>query len=359
MVPLLMLSATVGALPQSLPVRGIHLMAPYPAEVPAAVDFIEKDLAREGINTLVLEIGYRFRFARRPEVADEGALSREDVGRLAAACRGRGIRFIPLVNCMGHQSWARATGGLLRSHPELDETPGRYPENEGIYCRSYCPRHPDLHAILFDVLDEVAEAAEADAVHVGMDEVFLLGEDGCPRCRGASKAEIFAKEVRALHEHITRSGRQMWMWGDRLLDGATTGLGEWEASTNGTFPAVQEVPRDVVINDWHYESSPGTAAHFALLGFPVVSSPWRKAEVAQAQLDLVEALRRHAPPAVAARAQGMLQTTWCGFAEFVKAYRLESGASPQATEAATVFKALFAEMRKRGLTPQPSTLPGP
>jgi hypothetical protein len=353
------LSTAIGASAQSLPVRGIHLMAPYPAEVPAAVELIEKDLAKEGVNTLVLEIGYRFRFARRPEVADDGALSREELERLAAACRGGGIRLIPLVNCLGHQSWAKVTNGLLRSHPELDETPGRYPQNEGIYCRSYCPRHPDLHAILFDVLDEIAEAAGADAFHVGMDEVFLIGEESCARCRGANKAELLAQEVKALHEHLTRSGKQMWMWGDRLLDGGATGLGEWEASTNGTFPAVNEIPRDVVINDWHYESSPGTAAHFAVLGFPVVPAPWRKADVALAQLDLVEALRRHATPPVAARAQGMLQTTWCGFAEFVKAYRLEDGANPRATEAATVFKALFAEMRKRGLAPQPPALPAP
>jgi hypothetical protein len=32
---------------------------------------------------------------------------------------------------------------------------------------------------------------------------------------------------------ICRSARrQLWLWGDRLLDGKLTGLGEWEASRN-------------------------------------------------------------------------------------------------------------------------------
>lgn len=37
---------------------------------------------------------------------------------------------------MPARSWAKSTGALLRAHPEFDETPGKYPQNEGIYCRS-------------------------------------------------------------------------------------------------------------------------------------------------------------------------------------------------------------------------------
>jgi hypothetical protein len=46
-----------------------------------------------------------------------------------------------------------ATGNLashLRAHPEFDETPGKYPSNEGIYCRSYCPLHPQVHDVVFE-----------------------------------------------------------------------------------------------------------------------------------------------------------------------------------------------------------------
>ena len=35
---------------------------------------------------------------------------------------------------------------------EFDETPGKYPNNEGIYCRSYCPLHPEVHEVLFDLV---------------------------------------------------------------------------------------------------------------------------------------------------------------------------------------------------------------
>ncbi len=253
-------------------------------------------------------------------MADLDALSKEDMKKLLSASRDARVHLIPMINCLGHQSWAKTTFGLLRAHPEFDETPGKHTNNEGIYCRSYCPLHPDLHAVLFDLIDELADVVEADAFHVGMDEVFLLGENDCTRCRGRGRAELFAQEVRVLRDHLAQSKRTMWMWGDRFLEGKVSGMGEWEASLNDTGSAIQQVPRDIVICDWHYDKMEPTAAYFALEGFPVVSAPWRKTEVALGQLALMRQISARANTAIAARMQGMLQTTWVGMGAFIKAY---------------------------------------
>ncbi|MGQ9917025.1 MAG: hypothetical protein ACUVS7_06385 [Bryobacteraceae bacterium] len=117
---------------EPLPVRGIHLAAPRPEEMDLALRFVREALPKEDVNTLVLEFNYRYRYTSHPEVVDEPALVREDVERLAAACREAGVKLIPMINLLGHQSWAKTTFGLLRSHPEFDETPGKYPGNEGI-----------------------------------------------------------------------------------------------------------------------------------------------------------------------------------------------------------------------------------
>jgi hypothetical protein len=335
------------ALGQPLPVRGIHLAAPMPDEISLAERFIKEGLAKEGVNVLVLEFNYRYRFTKRPEVVDGNAASREDVKRLLAACREAGVRLIPMINLLGHQSWAKTTFGLLRSHPEFDETPGKYPGNEGIYCRSYCPLHPEVHAVIFDLIDELAEAAEADAFHVGMDEVFLIGEDDCARCKGKSRADLFAGEVRVLRDHLAASNRTMWIWGDRFLDGDTTGLGRWEASTNGTALAIRAVPKDIFISDWHYEVAHPTATYFALEGFNVVTSPWRRPSVALRQLDALRLARANSSPAVAARLQGMLQTTWCGFGPFARAYFGEEIRNRSAMEALVTFRELYRELRRQ------------
>ncbi len=330
-----------------LPVRGLHVMAPKPDELQDSVRFIREALPKEGVNVLVLEFNYRYKSLKRPEVVDEDALSREDVRSLVSACRFAGVRLIPEINLLGHQSWSKTTGALLRSHPEFDETPGKYPENQGIYCRSYCPLHPGVHDVVFDLVDDLADACEADAFHVGMDEVFLLGENDCPRCKGKNKADLFAQEVRTLHDHLAKTGRTMWMWGDRFLDGDITGLGQWEASKIGTAAALQQIPKDIVICDWHYESAAPTAAYFAVAGFPVVSCPWRKPGVALAELQLVQHVRLNAPPATASRMLGMLQTTWSGgLGSFAKAYFSASDSRGSVDPALLTFRELFAEMRK-------------
>ncbi len=333
----------------AVPVRGLHIGGPSPADVPLLVRFITEALPKEGVNTLIIEVNYQYKFQKHPEVSDANALSREDVQQIAAAARQAGVRLIPMINCLGHQSWAKTTFGLLRSHPEFDETPGKYPNNEGIYCRSYCPQHPAVHDVLFDLIDELSDAFGADAFHVGMDEVFLLGEPDCPRCKGRLKADLFADEVRRLRDHLALNKRTMWIWGDRFLDGAATGLGEWEASFNGTHPSIDQVPRDIMICDWHYDTAAPTAVLFALKGFPVVSSPWRDPKVALGQLELIHSVRANAGEPVGPRMQGVLQTTWTGAGPFLRAYfgeKAPAGQDKAAAEAAQCFRTLFETLRK-------------
>lgn len=343
----LITALALAAAAEPLPVRGIHLAAPRPDEMDLALRFIREALPKEGVNTLVLEFNYHYRFTSHPEVVDEPALSRQDLQRLAAACREANVRLIPMINLLGHQSWAKTTFGLLRSHPEFDETPGKYPDNQGIYCRSYCPLHPEVHNVVFDLMTELMDATGATDFHAGMDEVFLLGEDDCARCRGRDRAELFAGEVKTLRDFLARRNARLWIWGDRLLDADLTGMGKWEAAENGTARAIQLIPRDVVISDWHYEAPHPTAPFFALQGLPVVSSPWRKPSVALEQLQIVRRTRATAARPVAARMLGMLQTTWVGFGPFVRAYFGEDKAPrPQVAEAVLCFRELFQELRR-------------
>jgi hypothetical protein len=51
-------------------------------------------------------------------------------------------------------------------------------------------------------------------------------------------------------------------------------------------------PKDIVICDWHYNEARGTISLFATNGFDVVACPWRKADVALAQLKEIRELRQ-------------------------------------------------------------------
>ncbi len=55
-----------------------------------------------------------------------------------------------------------------------------FPNNEGIYCREWDVLNPEVGRIVFELMDEIIEAFRADAMHIGMDEVFLLGSEKWP-----------------------------------------------------------------------------------------------------------------------------------------------------------------------------------
>jgi hypothetical protein len=59
------------------------------------------------------------------------------------------------------------------------------------------------------VPDEIIDAFDADAIHVGM--------------------------------------------ADRFIDGAKFNMTKWESSLNGTYPAIDMVPKDIIMCPWHYD----------------------------------------------------------------------------------------------------------
>ncbi len=250
---------------------------------------------------------------------------------------------------------------LLQAYPDFDETPwvkmpARYawPNADKLYCKSYCPRHPKVHEVVFALVDELCDAFETDAFHAGLDEVFYIGEEKCPRCSGRDKARLFADEVKRIHDHLAGKGRKLWMWGDRLLDGKTTGLGEWEASTNGTDRAIDLIPKDVVICDWHYDRAVPTPAYFAMKGFGVVTCPWKKPGTAVVQLEEMLELRAQSTPEMKPRLLGMMQTVWSSADSFLNEFsgrkppveRERKGRHANESEA-ECFKTLFAEIAAR------------
>ncbi|MBE0652564.1 MAG: family 20 glycosylhydrolase [Bacteroidales bacterium] len=302
---------------KSYPVVGFCIAAPAYDKLEEFISFIDKDLATNGINTLVLRVDYNYEYKSFPNLSSERPLSEVEVERIVHVCKRNNIRLVPQINLLGHQSWANRTGKLLQEYPEFDETPHivmpekyEWPNDDGLYCKSYCPRHPEVHKVIFALVDELMEVFEADAFHAGMDEVFYIGDDKCSRCSGEDKARLFAEEVVLIHDHLAEKGRELWIWGDRLLDGEITGIGMWEASMNETHPAIDMIPKDVVIWDWHYERAEPTAVWFAMKGFRVVSCFWNKPDVAKAHVETVNTLRENSNPVIASRILGIAQTVW-------------------------------------------------
>ena len=75
----------------------------------------------------------------------------------------------------------------------------------------------------------------------------------------------------------------MLMWGDRLIDANVMKYGKWEASENGTAPAIDLIPKDIIICDWHYEQRTDypSVRYFQEKGFRVWPAGWNNVEATQ------------------------------------------------------------------------------
>jgi hypothetical protein len=266
-------------------------------------------LAAMGLNVIILEVDYNFRFESHPKLRrGRDPITPEGAAKLAALCRKSGVRLIPEFQCLGHQSWRATTFPLLTVYPELDLTPGAFPQNKGIYCREWDPLNPKVNEIVFKLLDEIIDGFKADALHVGMDEVFLLGSEQSPSTKGKDPAKLFAKAVNDLHQHLVKDRKvEMLMWGDRLFDAKEYNWGEWEAAKNGTAPAVDLIPKDIIVCPWHYELKEAYPSVPMLLkkGFRVLPASWRNLEASRA---LIQHCQKEQSP----KMLGHLFTTWGG-----------------------------------------------
>lgn len=357
LLPLLLLalaSARAQPLDSIMPVRGLAIAAPKMAGVDRFVTFIENELTANKVNTLVLRVDWNYQYQSYPQLADDNALTKAAVKKIVAAAKKGGIRLIPQINLLGHQSWAETTYALLKVFPQFDETPHvkmpekyEWPNPDGLYCKSYCPLHPDVHEVVFALMDEITEVFEATAFHAGMDEVFYIGDDKCPRCKGRDKAELFAGEVTKLRNHLASKGRELWIWGDRLLDGSMTGMGMWEASMNNTHRAVDMIPKDVVICDWHYVRAEPTAAYFAMKGLQVITCPWNRPEPAKQQVAQTISLRQNGNDVLKERYLGMMHTVWSPAERFLDKYYEQKEKGTSGDGQVDCFNAMLAAINQK------------
>ena len=291
--------------------RGIHVMMAGRPALPAVERLVRHIAPALDLNYVILEVNGHFQYKTHPEASEPDSMAAADAKALAQAARENGIELVPMYNCLGHQSWKDKPAALLRSHPEFNEAPEMDATAEDFYCMSWCPNHPDVNPLLFDLFDELLEAFEAKAFHVGMDEVFVIGR--CPRCKGTSNGDLFAKAVNDYHSHLVgRRGVEMQMWGDRLLDAETMGYGLWESSENETHRAIAKVPTDIVMCDWHYEIMDEfpSVRFFQDKGFRVWPGGWNKEKSIRR---FIEVARRDATPLML----GYMATTWADVTKVV------------------------------------------
>ncbi len=258
--------------------NAIHLLDYTNNEKLALLEAELPALVKKGINVIFLEVDYSFQFKSHPELIEkENYITKKAARKLKRACSKNDIRLIIQFQSLGHQSWSKKTMPLLTVYPELDLTPGAFPDNKDIYCREWDPMNPRVNQIVFALIDEIVSAFDVDGIHLGMDEIFLIDKPEAKSTNKLPPGEVFAKVINDFHDYFTKKkGIELFIWGDRLIDGSKIKHGAWEASLNGTHTAIDLIPKDVIICDWHYEplNKYPSIPMFIEKGFKVLPASW-------------------------------------------------------------------------------------
>ena len=240
----------------AFPFRGIHAALPPRRDMDLMRRMVKYVYMPMGYNTIFLEIRGTMEYKRHPEInaanckRPEDVISQDEVRQLCAYLRRYGMDVIPLVQSFGHVQH------VTKAHPELGEQ-AEIKQEENLFegdkrgnikdFHTACPNHPDYFPIFFDLLDEVIDVVRPDGyVNIGHDEIYELGQ--CPKCKAEGAANVYAREVTTIHDHIAKKGYGVMMWSDMITE-------KRYAST----ASIDMIPKDIICLPftWYFHLAEG------------------------------------------------------------------------------------------------------
>ena len=171
----------------------------------------------------------------------------------------------------------------------------------------YNPFNEKNYHYLFSLYEEILKTYAPSTLLVSHDEMHGLSVYAS--VSGKSTAEIFATDITHIRDWLSNRNVQTAIWGDMLLD-----HGRWETEagsanslnpffkSGATHDALQQLPKDVFILDWHYGEKDRYASvdYFHKNGFRVAGVVWHEPKAARNMAESVKTLG----------GQGILATDW-------------------------------------------------
>lgn len=145
----------------------------------------------------------------------------------------------------------------------------------------YDPLSENSYQYLFSMYNEILSAYSPSTMLISHDEIKGLLEYSA--LSGKSPAETLAVDVSKIRDWLANKNVRTAIWSDMLLD-----YNVWESkvgaahsqdpiyNSGATHLALQSLPKDIIILDWHYGEKTDYASvnYFRGNGFRVVGSPW-------------------------------------------------------------------------------------
>jgi hexosaminidase len=223
----------------ALPNRGLMLDISR-GRVPTleTVYILVDTLAAYKYNQLQLYTEHTFQFPSHPLIGQAaGSLSADDILRLDQYCRARHVELVPNLQSFGHLR----TMLSLPEYAHLDEVGWRW---------SIAPAHEETYQLFEQLYADLLPAFTSRRFNIDCDETWDLARGqsrGLAQQLGGTQW-VYLRHILRLRELAGQHSRRIMLWADIV---------------NEHPDVLPQLPEDVVLLDWHYESAedyPTTAA---------------------------------------------------------------------------------------------------
>ena len=227
-------------------------------------------------------------------ISSSNAFSKKEMSNIIVHAEKYGIEIIPEIETLGH-------AGYIVRNPEYKHL---LESQEGPDHFTICPSLHETIDIMEKLFKEVAELFPSQYVHAGLDEAhFGL----CPLCwlrmqKSGNKNKLFSEYLKQMREIALSNGKKTMVWSDMILKNKEV---------------ADDIPKDVVICDWHYTDIDNSSVEFfTRKGFNVICCPasihgGKIIYPGESNIENIKAFSKIAHQYKGIGVIGMVNTVWC------------------------------------------------
>ncbi len=178
----------------------------------------------------------------------ETPITGEEIQKLDAFCRVHFIDLVPNQNSLGHMTAWLATD----EYKDLAECPNGY-KMMGIMSMKGTLDPSDTRSIelITKMTEDLVPNYSSSNFNVNLDEPFELGKGKSKElCKKIGEGEVYLEYAKKLHTMLAQKNKKMMMWGDIVMRHPEL---------------ISQIPKDVTLLDWGYESSYPYEKHCKIL----------------------------------------------------------------------------------------------
>jgi hypothetical protein len=200
------------------------------------IETVQTQLERlkdHGLNTVMLYIESVVKSkAFAPVYCGKTPITFSYLRQLNHFCAQQQIHLVPILQSFGHQEH-------LLAHPKFQKLAEMtYPKGKD-GTNNFTPASPEVYDRLEQWFGEIMPLCNSPWLHVGCDEVSLLGKGRTGNLvKHKGYARVFADHILRLHGIAKKMKKPLMMWADMLIH----------------YPEIADMlPKDIIMMNWGYE----------------------------------------------------------------------------------------------------------